>query len=262
MARQKRPNMARSTARIRQWLDGEVRPTRRLFGDGRELSGKRDGASAGRFGAKEWLFAAALLAAVALAYQPAWHGPGSGQRPDITRSDLRSWQGLYRIWFDVGATLQYYPVLHTAFWIEHALWGDAPLGYHLVNIFLHAAAAVLVALVLRQLKIPGAFLAAAIFALHPVYVESVAWMTEQKNTLSGVFYSSALLVYLKFDVTRRAGPYLVALGIFALAVLSKTVTATLPRTCWLSFGGSEAGCRGRETSCRCSRSSGLERPAV
>ncbi len=91
----------------------------------------------------------------------------------------------------MGATQQYYPLLHSAFWVEHKLWGDATLGYHLVNILLHAAAAVLVALILRRLAIPGAYLAAAIFALHPVQVESVAWITEQKNTLSAVFYLAA-----------------------------------------------------------------------
>ena len=132
---------------------------------------------------------AALVVAVFLVYQPAWQG-GFIWDDDahVTQPELRSWHGLYRIWFDVGATQQYYPLLHSAFWVEHKLWGDATLGYHLVNILLHAAAAVLVALVLRRLAIPGAYLAAAIFALHPVHVESVAWITEQKNTLSAVFY--------------------------------------------------------------------------
>ena len=155
-------------------------------------------------GVKHWLFAAALVVAVLLVYQPAWQG-GFIWDDDahVTRPELRSWHGLYRIWFDLGATQQYYPLLHSAFWVEHKLWGDATLGYHLVNILLHAAAAVLVALILRRLAIPGAYLAAAIFALHPVHVESVAWITEQKNTLSAVFYLGAMLVYLRFDQTRK-----------------------------------------------------------
>ncbi len=146
----------------------------------------------------------------------------------VTKPELRSWQGLYRIWFDVQATLQYYPLLHSVFWVEHKLWGDATLGYHLINLLLHAAAAVMVALILRRLTVPGAYLAAAIFALHPVHVESVAWITEQKNTLSAVFYLGAMLVYLHFDQTRKIALYWWALGLFVLAILSKTVTATLP----------------------------------
>ena len=131
---------------------------------------------------------------------------------------MRSWHGLYRIWFDVGATLQYYPLVHSAFWLEHRLWGDATLGYHLVNIFLHATAALMVALILRRLAIPGAYLAAAIFALHPVQVESVAWITELKNTLSAVFYLGAAMLYLRFDQTRKTAWYLAALGLFVLAL--------------------------------------------
>ena len=110
-----------------------------------------------------------------------------------------------------GATQQYYPLLHSAFWVEHRLWGDWTLPYHLVNILLHAAAAVMVALVLRRLAIPGAYLAAAIFALHPVHVESVAWITEMKNTLSAVFYLGAAIAYLRFD-EERSEP-VVSLGV-------------------------------------------------
>ncbi len=127
-----------------------------------------------------------------------------------------------------GATQQYYPLLHSAFWIEHHLWDDHPLGYHLLNLALHAADVFLVWLILRKLAIPGALLAAAIFAWHPVQVESVAWITEQKNTLSAVFYLSALLTYLYFDHTRRSSHYALALGLFVLAVFSKTTTVTLP----------------------------------
>ena len=187
-------------------------------------------AAAQSFARWEWLFLAALVVVVLLVYQPAWQG-GLIWDDDahVTRPDLRSWQGLCRIWFDVrGGTMQYYPLLHSAFWIEHKLWGDATLGYHLVNILLHAAAAIMVALILRRLAVPGAYLAAAIFALHPVHVESVAWITEQKNTLSAVFYLGAMLAYLRFDQSRKTSWYLGALGLFVLGVLSKTVIATLP----------------------------------
>jgi tetratricopeptide (TPR) repeat protein len=163
----------------------------------------------------------------------------------VTRPDLRSWAGLGRIWFDVRATQQYYPVLHTAFWVEHRLWGAATPGYHLMNVLLHAAACCLLALVLRRLWRPGPvvdgrpadpgrvpagaeWLAALIFAVHPVCVESVAWISEQKNTLSLVFYLLAALVYLDFDARRRRWSYGLAFAFFFLALGTKTVTASLP----------------------------------
>ncbi len=185
---------------------------------------------------REWLYAAALLAAVLLAYQPAWHrGLIWDDDAHVTHPSLRSWQGLNRIWFDLGATQQYYPLLHSAFWLEHKLWGDDTLGNHLVNLSLHVLAALLVARLLRTLNVPRALLAAAIFALHPIQVESVAWITELKNTLSAVFYLSAAIVYLRFDRTRTLSSYLAALGLFALGLLSKTVVATLPAALLVVF---------------------------
>ena len=171
-----------------------------------------------------------------IAYYPAWHGaPLWDDDAHLTRVDLRSLTGLWRIWFDVGATQQYYPVAHSAFWLFHALWGDDTLGYHLVNIVLHATSAYLVAVILRRLAIPGAALAALIFALHPVHVESVAWITELKNTLSGVCYLGAVLTYLRFDSTRERRFYVVTLALFVLALLSKSVTASLPAALLVVF---------------------------
>lgn len=146
----------------------------------------------------------------------------------VTKPALRSWSGLLQIWRHVGATEQYYPVLHSAFWFEHRLWGDAPLGYHLVNVALHSISAVLLLILLRRLAVPGAWLAAFVFALHPVCVESVAWIAEQKNTLSTVFYLLAAITCLRFFEKRSPGRYVLASLLFVLAVLSKTVTATLP----------------------------------
>jgi len=146
----------------------------------------------------------------------------------LTKPELQSLHGLWRIWFDLGATQQYYPVLHSAFWMEHILWGDAVLGYHLVNVVLHVLSACLLVLILRKLALPGAWLAGCIFALHPVYVEGVAWMSEQKSTLSGAFCLASLLLYLHFDKSRRRSTYFAGAGLFVLAVLSKSVTAVLP----------------------------------
>jgi tetratricopeptide (TPR) repeat protein len=172
---------------------------------------------------------AALVVVTAAAYYPAWYG---GRLWDddahLTQAALRSVDGLRRIWFDVGATQQYYPVLHTVFWLFHRLWGDHTLGYHVANIILHATTAALFAVFLRRLAVPGAAMAAFIFALHPVHVESVAWMTELKNTLSGALYLTAALRLLRFDRTREGSPYVTALIAFVAALLSKSVTATLP----------------------------------
>ncbi len=125
--------------------------------------------------------------------------------------------------------------MHTAFWLFHRFWGDATLGYHLVNVFLHALSAFLIVLLLRRLAVPGALIAGMLFALHPVHVESVAWITELKNTLSGALYLAAALVYLRFDERRRPTPYVIALALFSLALLAKSVTATLPAALLVVF---------------------------
>ncbi|MDQ6859662.1 MAG: tetratricopeptide repeat protein [Verrucomicrobiota bacterium] len=175
-----------------------------------------------------WIFSVALFAATALAYLPAWHGqPIWDDEAHMTRPELRSLGGLARIWIEPGATQQYYPVVHSAFWLEHKLWGDAVLPYHSVNIALHAGSALLLFHILRRLKIKGAWLAAAIFALHPVHVESVAWISELKNTLSGFCALSAVVCYLRFDLSRRALPYIAALVLFSLGLMAKTVIATV-----------------------------------
>jgi tetratricopeptide (TPR) repeat protein len=177
-----------------------------------------------------------LVAAIIFVYQPVWHaGFIWDDRAHITSPELRSLDGLARIWVQLGATQQYYPLVHSVFWVEHRLWGDSALGYHLVNILLHALSALLLAKILRRLKIPGAWLAAAIFALHPVQVETVAWISELKNTLSGVCYLGAALAYLGFDRNRNGGNYALALGLFVLGLLSKTVIATLPAALLVVF---------------------------
>lgn len=172
---------------------------------------------------------ALLVVATCIAYTPALHGGFLwDDAAHVTRPELRSVDGLRRIWFDLGATQQYYPLVHSAFWVEHRLWGDAPFGYHLVNVLLHAAVAALAYFVLRKLRIPGAALATAIFSLHPVHVESVAWITELKNTLSAVFYLTAAWSYLRFDEERESRWYVLGLALFVAGLLTKTVIATLP----------------------------------
>jgi tetratricopeptide (TPR) repeat protein len=177
----------------------------------------------------DWRVTAGLMAAILVAYLPAVSGTFLwDDDAHVTRPELRTLGGLWRIWTDFGATQQYYPLLHTAFWLEHRVWGNAASGYHLVNILLHGLSAILLLRILRRLEIPGAALAAAVFALHPVHVESVAWITEQKNTLSLVFYLGAAYVYLRFDEERGRRDYFRASALFVLGLLTKTVVATLP----------------------------------
>lgn len=192
---------------------------------------------------------ALIFAVCLLAYLPAMSG-GILWDDDahITSAALRSLDGLRRIWFDLGATQQYYPLLHTAFWLEHHMWGDNTFAYHLLNVLLHATAACLVVVTVRRLLVEGEggagprpalrgaeWLAGLLFAVHPVAVESVAWISEQKNTLSAVFYLAAALAYLRFDRERRPVRYALASAWFVLAVLTKTVTVTLPAALLVVF---------------------------
>ncbi|MBN1344024.1 MAG: tetratricopeptide repeat protein [Phycisphaerae bacterium] len=192
----------------------------------------------------------ALILLVVVAYIPAIQAGYIWDDDDYVTENgtLRDAAGLRRIWLEVGAVPQYYPLVHTTFWLEHQLWGLRPLGYHVTNIALHVLSAILLFVLLRRLEVPGAWLAAGIFALHPVHVESVAWITERKNVLSGVFYLSALLAYVRFagiglsgsagamdidnGVPRRGAGrwwfYALSSLLLICALLSKTVTCTLP----------------------------------
>ena len=178
-----------------------------------------------------WLVSALLLVGLTVgAYIPAMNGGFIWDDDDYVQDNLtlRSLAGLGQIWFQPGATRQYYPLVHTTYWLEYRLWGLDPTGYHVVNVILHTLSAVLVWRLLIRLQVPGAWAAAALFALHPVHVESVAWITERKNTLSGAFYLSAAWAYLRYEEARSPRLYWAALFLFAAALLSKTVTCTLP----------------------------------
>lgn len=186
---------------------------------------------AGRF--PGWLWALLLVAATILAYEQAWRA-GFIWDDDVyvtANKLLTAPDGLSRIWFSLESPSQYFPLVYTTFRIEHALWGLTPAGYHWVNILLHAANALLLWQVLRRLRCPGAWFAAALFALHPVHVESVAWITERKNVLMGFFFLLALLFWTAFCEQRSRKKwrwYALALGCYALALFSKTVACTLP----------------------------------
>ena len=147
----------------------------------------------------------------------------------ITRSLLlRSWEGLRNIWFST-VPLDYFPLTNTSFWLEWRLWGDNPTGYHFTNLALHVASAFLLWRLLRALRLPGAWFAALLFAVHPINVASVAWISERKNTLSMVFYLASLLAFVRWREQPGAWrPFLAALGWFVLAALAKSSVVMLP----------------------------------
>ena len=178
----------------------------------------------------DWFFGAVLVAVTFCAYAPAWNGkPIFDDVLYLTNTvELRSLNGLAQLWIEPQTTRQYHPLLDTVFWIEDKLWGESMLGYHLVNILIHAVAALLLLKILRRLRIPGAWLACAIFALHPIQAESVAWISELKNTLSGVFLFASVLAYLRFDQERSARAYALVLVLFSLGVMVKAIVAILP----------------------------------
>ena len=202
----------------------------------KQLMDKEVGKTFFSFRSKDWFFGLLLLILTLLGYQPAWNGkPIWDDNEHITKPALRSIQGLENIWISLGATQQYYPLVHSVFWLEYHLWGESTLGYHLVNILLHFFSALLLVCILRRLAIPGAWFIAAIFALHPVQVESVAWISELKNTLSGVFFFASTLLYLKFDSERKRKYYIIAIGLFILGLMSKSVIAMLPVSLLVAF---------------------------
>ncbi|MEE2885902.1 MAG: glycosyltransferase family 39 protein, partial [Planctomycetota bacterium] len=175
-----------------------------------------------------------------------WDDPEYVTRNPVPNGAIEN--GLWAIWTDTTATPQYYPMVHSSFWLEWRLFPSQPVteggtsilvpnptGFHLTNVLMMAGTVLLFWRILLRLRIPGAVLAAALFAVHPVNVESVAWITERKNMLSGLFALAAVGCYLRFagiggpgadDRPRRA--YILALVFFVCGLLSKTVIAFVP----------------------------------
>jgi tetratricopeptide (TPR) repeat protein len=183
-----------------------------------------------------------MLVALLVVYWPALRGDfvWDDDAHISANQTLRSAKGLWDIWFRPGATCQYYPLSFTGFWLGYHLWGLNPPGYHLVTLALHGVVSVLLWQVLKRLEVRGAWLAGAIFALHPVNVMSVAWMTELKNTLAGTLVLGAAWVFLRFG---QLGVYrtkptmgtgwrlgLLSLVLFQLAMFAKTAVSFLPVT--------------------------------
>jgi protein O-mannosyl-transferase len=176
-----------------------------------------------------WVAAACLVVLTAAAYIPAIRAGFVFDDPLLITDNplIKASDGLYRFWFTTEPA-DYYPMTSSLFWLEWRIWGNNPLGYHVLNLLLHAANTVLVWILLRRLKIPGAWLAALVFGIHPVNVATVAWVSEQKNTLSMLFYLSAILLYLQFDENGSWRWYGASLLAFVAGLVSKSAVVMLP----------------------------------
>src|SRR5215470_433743 len=200
--------------------DGGVRP-------GPAAPARRAGSS--------WLIvagAACIAAITVIAYLPSLRG-GFLIDDDLLLTDsplIRAPDGVYRFWFTADA-YDYWPVTNTSLWLEWRLWETRSTGYRVTNLALHVIASLLVWRTLRRLSIPGGFLAALLFAVHPVNVESVAWIAQRKNLLAMVFLLLSTLAYLQSEARSRGlidRWYWLSLASFALAMLSKVSAAVLP----------------------------------
>jgi len=189
---------------------------------------------------RSWGLALAIAAAGAAAHLPALLGGFVfDDRPLLFSGDTPLDGPLWRVWLS-GEMPDYLPLTWSTFWVEKRIFGEAPLGYHVVNVALHLAVALLLWRVLRALRVPGAWLAGLLFAVHPVTVESVAWISERKNTLSAVLFLCAVLAWVRSDDRReeaaaaRATPrlldggWVLSLGLFGLALLAKGSVVALP----------------------------------
>ncbi|MBW2697627.1 MAG: tetratricopeptide repeat protein [Deltaproteobacteria bacterium] len=181
------------------------------------------------------LLALLLVAMTVAAYGPALSAGFVWDDDDYVSENplLAAPDGIARIWLSMDAPSQYVPMVYTTFRFEYGLWGLDPLGYHLSNVLLHAINALLLWWLLRRLEVGGAWLAAAIFALHPVNVESVAWIAERKNLLSLFFSLGSTLAwhrYLERSPQHAPYVYLLSLALYALALTSKATACTLPAT--------------------------------
>ena len=188
----------------------------------------------GRFARRETLAALVLALLAVGCYVPAFlAGFVWDDRIFNQALAVRDWDGLGRLWFrpsEIRDEGHYWPLVYTSFWLEHKLWGFAPAGYHAVNVLLHAANVLLLWRLATRLAVPGAWLVAAVFAVHPLHVESVAWVIERKDVLSGLFYLCAFLAWLRFaEAPGRGGRhYVSALALFVLGMLCKSIVVTLP----------------------------------
>ena len=215
-SRQERRQAARDAARARQTVE-TVSPL----------------TAATSYSRQDVLAFVALGLLVVVSYLPAmlWGGFVWDDRIITNAEPVQEVSGLWQIWFSpsaIGEEGHHWPLVYTTFWLEHKLWGYAPAGYHVVNVLLHLANALLLWHLLRRLAVPGAWMVAAVFAVHPLHVESVAWVIERKDVLSGLFYLAAVLAWMRFVEQPNSRRYAWSLALYTAAMLSKSIAITLP----------------------------------
>ena len=186
-----------------------------------------------RFSRRDRLAALALALSVGICYLPAmlWGGLIWDDFIWYRSPAVLEWSGISTIWSwppAIEREQHFWPLTYTSFWLEHKIWGLDPAGYHIVNVLLHLLNCLLLWRVLLRLTVPGAWVVATVFAAHPLHVESVAWIIERKDVLSGLFYLTAVLVWLRFLQQPRFWRYGLALLLFAAGLLSKSIVVTLP----------------------------------
>ena len=184
----------------------------------------------------DWIGIAQVLGLVGLTclcYWPSLHGEFLWDDALWTTQDpvihaAGAWRG---IWSGAQA-YDYFPVTRLTFWLEWHLWGADPVPYRVANLALHLVNSFLLWRLLARLRVPGAWFGALLFAVHPLNVASVAWIAERKNTLSMACYLASLLCWVEADDRSPAqsgrGWRALALGAFALALLSKSSVVMLP----------------------------------
>jgi tetratricopeptide (TPR) repeat protein len=180
--------------------------------------------------AQIWLQAALIIAAGWFVYSPALQGTFLwDDRIDIVENILlRTPDGLWKIWTQPALLYDFYPIKHTVQWVQWQLWGDNTLGYHVTNLALHLLGAFLFWRVLRQLGLRLAWLGALLFTVHPIAVESVAWIAELKNTLSLPPLLLSFSAFIAYSERGRRADYLGAMGWFLGSMLCKTGAVTFP----------------------------------
>ena len=186
-----------------------------------------------RFSRREALATLSLCLLAAVFYLPAmlWGGFVWDDSIWLQSRAVAEWSGLGDIWAwpsRIYQEVHYWPLTYMTFWLEHKIWGLEPAGYHVINVLLHLLNTLLVWRLLLRLAVPGAWAVAAVFAAHPLHVESVAWIIERKDVLSGFFYLAGVLVWLRFLEQPRPWRYGLSLLLFAAGLLSKSIVVTLP----------------------------------